>query len=45
MKSGDFFGINIVVKDYDNDEMGNIELISADTNLPLPKLILNNTLF
>jgi hypothetical protein len=45
MKSGDRLGINIVVKDYDIDEKGNKELISADTSLPLPKLILKNTLF
>ena len=45
MKSGDRLGINIVVKDYDKEDKGNKELISADTNLPLPKLILKNTLF
>ena len=45
MKSGDRLGINIVVKDYDKGEKGNKELISADTSLPLPKLILKNTLF
>ena len=45
MKSGDRLGMNIVVKDYDKDEKGNKELISADTSLPLPKLILKNTLF
>jgi len=45
MKSGDRLGVNIVVKDYDKDEKGNKELISADTNLPLPKLVLKNTLF
>ena len=45
MKSGDRLGINITVKDYDKDEKGNKELISADTSLPLPKLILKNTLF
>ena len=45
MKSGDRLGVNIIVKDYDKDEKGNKELISADTNLPLPKLVLKNTLF
>ncbi len=45
MKSGDRLGVNIIVKDYDKDEKGNKELISADTSLPLPKMILKNTLF
>ena len=45
MKSGDRLGINVTVKDYDKDEKGNKELSSANTNLPLPKMILKNTLF
>lgn len=45
MKSGDRLGVNIIVKDYDKDEKGNKELISADTSLPLPKLVLKNILF
>jgi len=45
MKSGDRLGINIVVKDYDKDKKGNKSLVSADTNLPLPKLVLKNVLF
>ena len=44
IKSGDRLGVNIIVKDYDKDEKGNKELISADTSLPLPKMILKNTL-
>ena len=44
MKSGDRLGINVMVKDYDKDEKGNKSLMSADTSLPLPKLVLKNFL-
>ena len=42
--TGDKLGINIVVSDSDKDEKGNKELHSADTNLPLPKIVLKNSL-
>ena len=45
MKSGDRLGINLIVKDFDQSEKGNKELSSANTNLPLPKMVLKNTLF
>ncbi|MEB8432208.1 hypothetical protein OO007_08205 [Cocleimonas sp. KMM 6892] len=43
-KPGDKLGINIVISDVDTGEKGGKELRSADTNLPLPKLILKNSL-
>ena len=43
-KPGDKLGINFVISDTDSDEKGGKELRSADTNLPLPKIVLKNSL-
>ncbi|WP_299872426.1 hypothetical protein [uncultured Cocleimonas sp.] len=43
-KPGDKLGINFVISDVDIDEKGSKELRSADTNLPLPKIVLKNSL-
>ena len=42
-KSGDKIGINITVTDVDEDEKGNKKLVWANTNAPLPNVILSNT--
>ncbi len=43
-KPGDKLGINWVISDIDSGEKGGKELHSADTNLPLPKIVLKNTI-
>lgn len=41
---GSKLGINIVVNDSDKGEKGSKELRSADTSIPLPKIVLKNTI-
>ena len=43
VSSGDKIGINIIVTDVDENEKGSKELVWADTNNTLPKVILSNT--
>ncbi len=44
IKPGNKLGINFVITDTDSGEKGGKELRSADTNRPLPKIVLKNSL-
>jgi hypothetical protein len=43
-QTGAKIGINIVITDSDKGEKGSKELLSADTHIPLPKIVLKNAL-